>query len=52
MLTTIRTSPTIAQLLKFADDRYVLPFDPLAGVPIRIPQPQPDPAPELRGFVR
>ena len=46
----IRTDPTIAQLLKFADERYVLSFNPLGELPFRIPQPQPDPAPDVRGF--
>ncbi|HET8645212.1 MAG TPA: hypothetical protein VFO85_06970 [Vicinamibacteria bacterium] len=46
----IRTDPAIAQLLKFADERYVLPFNPLRELPFRIPQPQPDPAPDVRGF--
>jgi len=48
----IRNDSEIARLLKFADERYVLPFNPLGErLPFRIPQPQPDPAPDVRGFV-
>lgn len=46
----VRATSPATPLLKLADPRYVLPFNPLQVPPIRIPQPQPDPAPDVRGF--
>lgn len=42
----------VASLLRFADERYILPFNPLAGPLPVIPgnRPMPDPVPPMRGF--
>jgi hypothetical protein len=40
------TDPLIRELLKFKDDRYVLPFNPLLPpLPLRLPPIGPDPSP-------